>query len=93
MFRQKNKKDNTNIFGSYLFLFIIIIVASMVTFSYARTYYQDYQINQEIKQLKSEAKKLESKKLKLVEKLDYVKTTDFITQKARTDLNMIKQGE
>ena len=93
MFRQKNKKNGTNIFGSYLFLVVITIVASMVTFSYVRTYYQDYQISQEINQLENEAKKLESKKLELIEKLDYVKTTDFIAQKARTDLNMIKTDE
>ena len=72
---KNHQSYNKTIFSSYLFLFIIVIVACMVTFSYARTYYQDYQIKQEIQQLESQAKKLETKKLELLEKIDYVKSS------------------
>lgn len=80
-------------FSSYLFLLASVIVAFMVAFSYARTYYQDYQIRQEIKRLQEDARKLETKKIELLEALRYVQSPSFVEDKARTELNMAKVGE
>jgi cell division protein FtsB len=80
-------------FNSYLFLFASIIVAVMVIFSYSRTYYQEYQVQQEINRLQADARKLETKKLELLDALRYVKSSSFVEEKARTDLNMAKTGE
>lgn len=80
-------------FSSYLFLFASVIVAAMVMFSYGRTYYQDYQVRQEIKRLQEDASKLETKKIELLEALRYVQSSSFVEEKARTELNMAKVGE
>ena len=94
--KKKSKNQDSlwsRIFVSQLFVVFAVIIASMVTFSYARTYYQDYQIKEEISRLQSDAKKLETKKIELLEALTYVKSSTFVEQKAKTELNMAKAGE
>ena len=80
-------------FGSRLFMFVATIIALIVIFGYARAYYQDYLVMQEIQQLQDQAKKLEAKKMELLEVLKYVKSDSFAEEKARTELNMVKPGE
>jgi cell division protein FtsB len=80
-------------FGSKIFILIIAIVASMVVFEYGRAYYQDYQVRQEIEYLQDQTKKLEIKKMELLDVLTYVKSDSFAEEKARTELNMVKPGE
>lgn len=82
-----------NFFSSQIFVVIVAIVAVMVVFEYARAYYQDYQVRQEIAYLEDQAKKMESKKVELLEVLKYVKSDNFVEEKARTELNLIKPGE
>ena len=82
-----------NFFGSRLFMLVASIIAIMVVFGYGRTYYQDYLVRQEIEHLQDQAKKLEAKKMELLEVLKYVKSDSFTEEKARTELNMIKPGE
>lgn len=65
----------------------------MVTFSYARSYYQDYLVRQEILRLQEEARGLEAKKIKLLDILKYVKSDAFVEAKARSELNMARPGE
>src|SRR3989339_1744285 len=89
----RSKQSVNSFFHSYLFLLIVIIVAIMISFSYIRTYYRNYQIKNEIEQLQKQAKDLEIQKLNLLEKLNYVKSSDFVELKAKTDLGMIKPGE
>jgi cell division protein FtsB len=80
-------------FGSQLFLLVATIIAIMVIFGYARAYYQDYLVTQEIESLQDQAKSLEAKKMELLEVLKYVKSDSFAEEKARTELNMVKPGE
>jgi cell division protein DivIC len=82
-----------NFFSSQIFVVIVAIVAVMVVFEYARAYYQDYQVRQEIAYLEDQAKKMESKKVELLEVLKYVKSDNFVEEKARTELNLVKPGE
>ena len=96
MIRKKAKNQSGlwgRIFVSQLFVVAAIIIASMVTFSYARTYYQDYQVKQEMVRLQDDARKLETKKIELLEALTYVKSPAFVEQKAKSELNMAKTGE
>lgn len=81
------------IFWSRWFLLITFIIAVLVIVAFGRAFYQDYQIRQEISQLQDEVKRLETKKLETIEVLKYVKSSDFIEQKARTELNLSKPGE
>lgn len=80
-------------FGSRLFILVASIIAIMVVFGYGRAYYQDYLVTQEIQHLQDQAKKLEAKKMELLEVLKYVKSDSFAEEKARTELNMVKPGE
>ncbi len=82
-----------NFFSSQIFVVIVAIVAVMVVFQYARAYYQDYLVRQEIAYLEDQAKKMESKKVELLEVLKYVKSDNFVEEKARTELNLVKPGE
>lgn len=81
------------ILGSRLFMFVATIIAMMVMFGYARAYYQDYLVAQEIQNLQDQAKSLQAKKMELLEVLKYVKSDSFAEEKARTELNMVKPGE
>ena len=81
------------ILGSRLFMFVATIIAMMVMFGYARAYYQDYLVAQEIQNLQDQAKSLQAKKMELLEVLKYVKSDSFAEEKARTELNMAKPGE
>lgn len=80
-------------FNSRLFLFAALIAAMVVVFAYAKTYYQDYQIRQQIIQLQDNARNLETRKLELLEALEYVKSKSFVEEQARTELNLVKPGE
>lgn len=82
-----------NFFSSQIFVVIVAIVAVMVVFEYARAYHQDYLVRQEIAYLEDQAKKMESKKVELLEVLKYVKSDNFVEEKARTELNLVKPGE
>lgn len=90
----KNEKSFfKRFFGSRWFLFIAFAVAILVAFGYARAYYQDYKIRQEIDSLQEQVKKLEHKKLESMEILKYVTSDAFVEEKARTELNLKKPGE
>lgn len=80
-------------FGSRLFLIIGIPLALLVAFGYIRSYYSGYKVNQEIAALEKDIKTLEHKKLESMEILDYVMSSGFVEEKARTELNMKKEGE
>lgn len=91
---QKNEKSFfKRFFGSRWFLVTAFVVAVLVAFGYARAYYQDYKIRQEINSLQEQVKKLEHKKLESMEILKYVISDAFVEEKARTELNLKKPGE
>ena len=66
---------------------------ALIVFGYTRTYYQDYKVKQEIKNLQKEVDSLQKKKFQSMELLDYVTSDAFVEEKARTELNLKKPGE
>ena len=88
---EKNKVKR--FLGSRLFLIIGIPLAFLIAFSYIRSYYSGYKVNQEMAALERDIKTLEHKKLESMEILDYVMSSGFVEEKARTELNMKKEGE
>jgi cell division protein FtsL len=80
-------------FASRMFLIVAFIIAVLFALGYARAYYQDYKIKQEIRLLQEEIKGLEKKKLESMEILKYVISQEFVEEKARTELNMKLPGE
>ncbi len=80
-------------FASRMFLLVAFIIAVLVALGYARAYYQDFKVKEEIRALQSEVKSLERKKLESLEILKYVTSPAFVEEKARTELNMKRPGE
>jgi cell division protein FtsB len=70
-----------------------LLVSIFVAFGYARAYYQDYKIREEISSLEDEFKRLEKNKIGSLELLSYVSGPDFVEEKAREELNLKKPGE
>lgn len=81
------------LFQSRGFLITALVVAILIAVSFARAYYQDYQIRQEIRQLEDQVAQLEKKKIESFEILQYVTSPAFVEEKARTELNLKKEGE
>lgn len=80
-------------FGSQWFLIGGVVILAFLVLGYARAWYQDYQVGQEIARLETEVKRLESQRLQTLELLRYVQSPAFVEDKARTELNLIKPGE
>lgn len=95
MKQQKKKKTSPfgRFFASRLFLIIACISAVLVAISYARAYYQDYAIRQEIARLENEVRRLEHKKLESFELLKYVSSDAYVEEKGRMEFNLKKPGE
>jgi len=80
-------------FSTKFFLLSLILIAGFVVFVYAKGFYQDFKIKREVESLQKEIDGLESKKLESMEILSYVMSDNFVEEKARTELNMQKDGE
>ncbi len=80
-------------FKSKMFTFGLLVVFVLTVFAYGRSYYQDYEVKQEIIRLKEEVRNLESRKMETLEILQYVQSSVFAEEKARLELNMAKPGE
>ena len=93
MHKTDGKTQIKRFFGSRLFLIIGIPLALFAAFGYIRSYYSEYKVNQEIAVLEKEIKTLEYKKIESMEILNYVMSQNFVEEKARTELNMKKEGE
>lgn len=82
-----------NFFFSPWFLVGAILLIFGLLFNFSRSFYQDYQVRAEIRQLQDEARNLSAKKLESLEILKYVQSRQFAEEKARTELNLVKPGE
>ena len=93
MTKTDEKNQVKRFFGSRLFLIIGIPLALAVILGFVRSYYSGYKVNQEIANLEKEIRTLEHKKIESMEILNYVMSSGFVEEKARTELNMKKEGE
>jgi cell division protein FtsB len=93
MNREQKQSGFRRFFTSKLFSVVALVVLILVALGYVRAFHQNYNIKQEIRQLESEVRKLETKKLESMVILKYVTSKDFVEEKARTELSMKKPGE
>jgi cell division protein FtsB len=82
-----------NFFWSKWFLLMIFAAIVFVALACVRSYFQDYQVREEVARLQKEAADLESRKFATMDILKYVESNDFVEDKARTDFNLQKTGE
>ncbi len=80
-------------FESRIFLVVALSIAILIAVSYARAYYQDYAIKEEIHQLEKQVRNLEKNKIESLELLRYVSSDAYVEEKARTELNLKRSGE
>ena len=80
-------------YRSKTYLLVGLVVLVFVSFAFVRAYYQNYQVHEEIRKLQDSTAQLESKKLDLQKYLKYAESDAYVEEKARTDLNMAKDGE
>lgn len=74
-------------------ILIGVFILVLLTVGFLRAYYKNYQIREEIKSMMNEYRKLEDKKSELKALLDRVKQKDYIEEKARLELGLLKEGE
>lgn len=92
--RKRIKKSKwIKFFYSRWFFVVVLGLIVFVALVFLKSYYQDYQMRQEIRRLQEEAERLEGKKIQLLELIKYVRTENFVEDRARTDFNMAKPGE
>lgn len=75
------------------FLVVIALSAILLGLAFLRAFYRDYQIKEEIKNLQDQVQSLETKKIETIERLKYVKSNEFVKEKAHTELNLANPGE
>jgi len=90
---RQSKHSIRRFFVSRGFLIVALLVAAFVAFGFARAYFQDYKVRQEIKLLQQEVKDLETKKFESIQLLEYVTSDTYLEERARTELNLKKPGE
>jgi cell division protein FtsB len=91
--RQSAVSTWKRIFYSRWFLAALFVLCFLVLFAYARAYYADYQVGQQIKRLQAETQALQAKKIETLDLLNHVKSTAFVEEQARENLNLAKPGE
>ena len=74
----------------YIVLTILFILASI---NFTRTALEIIDNSKRLDSLSQEVKEMEEEKGKLEESVEYKKTDEFIEEKARNDLNLIRPGE
>lgn len=87
------QKNFAFVFYSRWFLLASFLVLLFLLTVYGRAWYQEYQINQEISNLQNQLISLEAQKSRTLELLKYVQSQEFVEAKARTELNLVKEGE
>lgn len=75
------------------FLFLLLGLVIMIAIGYARAYYEDYQVRQQISALEKEVQALQKKKFTSLELLERAGTESFLEEKAKTELNLKKPEE
>lgn len=90
----RNNKKNSwkDVFYSNWFLGLNATVLVLIIYASVRNFYYDYQVHKEIEGFKQQARALEMKNLKTIELLNQVKSQNFVEDKARVELNLVKPG-
>lgn len=81
------------LFKSGIFLLLVTAIAVIFLISFGRAFWRDYQIKKEINQLMREKEKWEKNKLISLEKLQEIKSGDFVEREARLKFGLGKEGE
>ena len=90
---QINKKNKRGFTPRKLSKLIIFSILVFMLFSFSSSFYQGYQLKEEIKGLEAQLAKVQQENMKLQEELKYNYTPEAIEKIAREKLGLIKPGE
>jgi cell division protein FtsL len=93
MKRSHNQSILRRFFSSKLFIVVFLLLAVLLVFGFVRSYYRDYKVKEEIKTLEEQIDSLSGQRLESMEILKYVMSDSYVEEKARTELNLKKEGE
>lgn len=80
-------------FSSRIFLVLLLILAIFFVVGFAKTFWRDYQIRQEINALRQEKERWEKNKINLLNRLQEIKSPDFAEREARLKFGLGKSNE
>lgn len=83
----------SRIFTSRIFLVLILILVIIFLVGISKACWRDYQIQKEIKALEQEKEHWEKNKIQILNRLNEVKSQDFIEKEARLNFGLAKPGE
>ena len=78
-----------NFFTSKIFLLLLVAVFLFIAVAFARAYFKDYEIREEIKELEKKELELKQNKIELINMRDYVSGDEYVEDQARLELNMV----
>ncbi len=90
---RRPSKGWKNFFNTRWYLLAGGIIFCLILISSIRAFWQSYQVNSEIKQLQAQAAQLEAEQFSESSTLAYVESPAYVEDQARTQLNLMKQGE
>ena len=76
--------------GKYILLSILLILASI---NFMRTAYDNLKSSRRLDDLEKEVATLDAKKQQLQREIERKKTPEYVEEKARNELNMLRPGE
>ena len=91
--QQETPRAFERVLLSRWFLLSLLGATVLIAVSYARAYYQDYKVRQQISSLEAEVLTLQRKKLVSLDLLEQAGTDEFLESKAKTQLNLKKPDE
>lgn len=86
-------KKRRRFVSSRVFLLLLLGIFGFLLLANVRTYYRDYEVEAEIRELERQRESLSKKKLESMDILSYVMSDRFVEDTARTSLDMQSPGE
>lgn len=89
----KKRSAAGRIFQSRFFIVGLIAILFLLAVGFFRSFWRDYQIRQEIKQMEIAKQNLEDKKIKTLELLEEMEGDGLAEKEARVNFGLVKPGE
>lgn len=90
--RSRDKKI-INFISSRAFTFLLLAIITLVGLAFYRDYQNQSDINNELNTLRAQIDDLQTKKVKLANLVDILKSTNYVEKEARLRLGLKKPGE
>lgn len=90
---KKKKKIKTEIIRQILISLIGLFIIFLISIPLAKKITKQYRVNNEMRELENEISGLQKKNEELKNVIDYLKTDEYVKNRAKLDLNFREEGE